>query len=147
MTDIAKKLYELFSLLQQTISKYDTELAERKKKLDSQDEGLVEKAKDLLSREAKISVVENLLTLKDQATKEKREADELLSKVRSERDAFEKQARKDREQMANDTKSFLALKHKSESDEAMRQKEWDALRKEQTTWKAKFIEEIKNKVR
>ena len=147
MTDIAKKLYELFVLLQQTISKYDAELAERKKKLDSQDEGLVEKAKDLLSREAKISVVENLLTLKDQATKEKREADELLSKVRSDRDEFEKKARKDREQMANDTKAFLALKHKSESDEAMRNKEWAALRKEQTEWKAKFIEEIKNKVR
>ena len=150
MQEALTKLNGLVGYLQQRVSYYEKLVKEtnaRAEKLDNHEEELVVKANDLLAREAKIKDVEDVATMSKQAVKDKQEADILLKSVKKERDDFNKLLASDNEALGKERAQIAIDRQKADNTLIMIQKEWGSLKKEQATWKEKFIEEIKNKVR
>jgi uncharacterized coiled-coil DUF342 family protein len=127
-------------------AKASKELDAKRDKLEAQDKELVERAKDLLAREAKIKPIENVIELKDKANLLKREADETLHLARKEKDEFNKSSKRIKDELESEIHRIAIDRKKCDSEMAMIQKEWDALRQEQKTWKANFYAELQRKV-
>ena len=145
-----EKIVALEEALQQKILYYERGVTENKMfavKLGEQDKELVGKTKDILAREAKINPLENVNALREIAAQEKREADALMKSLRKERDEFNKFVASEKTDIARLRQQGLIDIAKAHNEIEKAQKEWVNLKKEQETWKAKFFEEVKNKVR
>ena len=142
MEELLTQAKELLGSLHRKIKDND----ERKERLDKQDGELVERTKDLLEREAKIKPAEDLIEFKRVAVAEKTEADAMLKNARAEREKVGKERSAHDDKLAEDRSKMFLEVDKADKRIAMAEKEWIALKKEQESWKAKFIEEIKNKV-
>lgn len=149
MNEIMGKLQGLLSLIEQKIevnkSIIEDNLA-REKKLNSQDEELVKRARELNARELAIKPIENVVALKDQANSIKAEADALLHSVRKDRDEFNKSSSKDREVLAEEKRLAGIDRAKLLSEKAMIDKEWAVLKKEKAEYKDNLMAEIKKKI-
>lgn len=147
MTELLQKIQDLAGLLQKKIAYYDKAIKEREAKLDAQDKDLVERAAKILSDETKLKPFGDLANLRELAIKEKKEADEVLKAVREEKAIFIKEARS-REVAIEKTQDEARINQIKANDKlALAEREWASLRKEQAEYKAKFLEEIKNKVK
>ena len=150
MIEIMKKIGELLSVVEQRIVSYGHLVKEndaRAAKLDEQDKDIVARTKDLLAREAKIKPIEDVVALKEQAVTLKKQADDLLHSVRKEKQEFTDWKVAEKKKMDEERGQITVDRANANNEIAKAQKEWINLKKEQETWKAKFIEEIKLKVK
>ena len=143
MEEILQKLNEAMGLLQNKIKDYTY----RSAKLDTQDADLVARAKEIIARENKIGPAEDVLKLRQQAILEKSEADAMLKASRQDRDAVNKYVIDEKSAIQKERDQIRIDRAKADSDMSKAQKEWINLKKEQESWKAKFMEEIRNKVK
>ena len=147
MQEVLAKVNELVGFLQQRISYYSKGIGDNedlKVKLNRQDQELVAKATDLLSREEKVKAIENIVALRDDAVILKGQANDLAKSVQKEKDEFNKWSANERVKMAKDLSEIVINKQKVANELAMIQKEWFALKKEQKTWKDNFYKGLQN---
>jgi len=150
MSEILEQAKSLIVTLQSLIASVNKDKVDNDlfaKKLNEQDAELVEKAKALIAREHIIKPIENVMEMKHQAVALKKEADELLHNVRKEKQEFNDQKAADLAEMAKSRDQIKIDRANADNEIAKAQKEWIALKTEQDTWKAKFFEEIKQKVK
>ena len=98
------------------------------------------KEKNLAERSEKVARIENLVALEAECKKLAEQNKVATAKLEQAAIAFNAET-------IRVTKEITAAKHKVENETEMIAKEWAALKKEQESWKAKWLEEIKNKVK
>lgn len=151
MQEAIKKIGELAGFLQGRIAFYEKLIKDvdiRTVKLNEQDKALVEKANNLLAREAKINPAEDVNALKEKAMLLKKEVDDAEALLMKAKNAFNKEMADKLKKLAEDSKKVAMDNQKNIAQENLLKQEWDALNKKKETLRADLINEImKSQVR
>ena len=147
MNEALIKINDLVAFLSQRVAHYEKLINVESARQNALAQAIVEQKTDMIKREAKLAPFENALALMDQAKAAMREAEILRDTVNKAKDAFNKSVEEKLAEISKISNQVNIDRKKADSAMAMVTKEWSALKKEQDTWKAKFYEELKLKVK
>jgi len=147
MSEVISKINELMQAIRQQVSNQDSSARARSEKLDLRGTELATKDKELGDREAKVKYIENVAILRNQALADKETTDIALKALKEEKAAWGIKYEAEKKALNEVSKKATLDSGKSKNELVMIQKEWLGLKKEQETWKEKFMESLKKKLK